>query len=118
MLKAEALAFAFDQIEPSGEVACGGGLQEEGGADGEGDHGDGDLRSLHALRQQQACDGGGDDARLPAPAYESDLFFRPSTAAVGEEAGEDGYGAGHEDKDEHYEEAAQEVSAQGLEREV
>ena len=39
-------------------------------------------------------------------------------AAVGEEAREDGYGAGNEDEDEHDEEAAEEVLAQGFEGEV
>ena len=39
-------------------------------------------------------------------------------AAVGQEAREDGYGAGNEDEDEHHQEAAEEVLAQCVEGEV
>ena len=43
---------------------------------------------------------------------------RPSAAAVGQEAREDGYGTGHEDEHEHHEEAAEEVFAECLEGQV
>src|ERR687897_806899 len=108
----------FHQVETAGDVACRRCLQEESDADGEGDHGDGDLSALDPAGEEQARDGSGDHARLPTPANKRDLFSRPSAAPVGQKARQNGYGTGHEDEHEHHHEPAEEVLAERLEGQV
>src|ERR687897_3944419 len=108
----------FHQVETAGDVACRRCLQEESDADGEGDHGDGDLSALDPAGEEQARDGSGDHTRLPTPANKRDLFSRPSAAPVGQKARQNGYGTGHEDEHEHHHEPAEEVLAERLEGQV
>src|SRR5215211_410640 len=99
----------FQQAEPAGRVARGGGLQKEGGAHRERHQRDRDLGAFDAAGQEYARHGSWDDPRVAAPAQEDDLVARPATPPVREQAGEDGNRAGHEDEDCHHQEAADEV---------
>src|SRR5215203_4741914 len=107
-----------EQAEPAGHVARGRGLQEEGGADRERYQEDRDLGACDAAGQEYARHGGRDDPCVAAPAQEDDLVARPPAAPVWKQAGQDGNGAGHEDKDRHNHKTAEEVVLERVEGQV